>query len=79
MGLMQKLAKCFIIGKNDVTVKISEQKKINKFKESAWKFMYSASAEVMAIYFTYNEPWFNNSRFFWIGPQDQVWPDLKMK
>lgn len=78
--IFEKLAKRSIIGRtDDATAKILQKKKINKFKESAWKFMYSASAEVIAIFVTYNEPWFHNTRYFWMGPQDQVWPDLKMK
>lgn len=70
-----------IFGKNTV-VNINgreERKKINKFKESAWKFIYFLSAELLALSVTCNEPWFTNSRYFWAGPGDLVWPDLKMK
>nr|XP_025885850.1 protein ASC1-like [Solanum lycopersicum] len=62
--------------KNGSSIK---RKKMNKFKESAWKFMYFLSAEIFALYVTYNEPWFTNTRYYWTGPGDQVWPDLKMK
>ena len=55
------------------------RKKIRKFKESAWKCIYYLSAEILALSVTYNEPWFNNTRCFWVGPGDQVWPDQKIK
>ncbi|CAN4086207.1 unnamed protein product [Withania somnifera] len=79
--VFEALAKRMIFGKKSV-VNIngrSERRKINKFKESAWKFMYFLSAELLALYVTCNEPWFTNSRYFWAGPGDLVWPDLKMK
>lgn len=50
-----------------------------KFKESAWKFVYFLSAELLALSVTYNEPWFTDTKSFWEGPGDQRWPDLKMK
>ncbi|MCD7455437.1 Ceramide synthase 1 [Datura stramonium] len=56
-----------------------KRKKMNKLKESEWKFTYSLSAQIFALYVTYNEPWFTNTRYFWAGPGDQVWPDLKIK
>ncbi|KAF5176836.1 Lag1 longevity assurance-like protein [Thalictrum thalictroides] len=57
------------------------RKKINKFKESAWKCIYFLSAEILAICVTYDEPWFTNTKYFWVGPGNQVWPDqpIKMK
>ncbi|XP_030449504.1 ASC1-like protein [Syzygium oleosum] len=55
------------------------RKKIRKFKESAWKCVYFLSAEILALYVTYDEPWFTNTRYFWVGPGDQVWPDQKIK
>lgn len=55
------------------------RKKITKFKESAWKFVYFLTAELLSISVTYNEPWFTNTRYFWVGPGDQVWPDQKLK
>lgn len=54
-------------------------KKIRKFKESAWKFVYFLSAEIFALSVTYDEPWFTNSRYFWVGPGNQTWPDQKIK
>ncbi|GAB2234205.1 hypothetical protein Droror1_Dr00003447 [Drosera rotundifolia] len=54
-------------------------KKIRKFKESAWKCVYYLSAELLALSVTYNEPWFTSTKYFWVGPGDQVWPDQKMK
>ncbi|GMJ04577.1 LAG1 longevity assurance homolog 3, LAG One Homologue 3 [Hibiscus trionum] len=56
-----------------------KRKKIRKFKESAWKCIYYLSAEILALYVSYNEPWFRNTRNFWVGPGDQVWPDQKIK
>lgn len=55
------------------------RKKIGKFKESAWKCMYFLSAEILVLYVTYDEPWFGNTKYFWVGPGSQVWPDQKMK
>ncbi|XVF43331.1 hypothetical protein PTKIN_Ptkin02bG0032200 [Pterospermum kingtungense] len=55
------------------------RKKIRKFKESAWKCIYYLSAEILALSVTYDEPWFKNTRHFWVGPGDQVWPDQKIK
>ncbi|KAG4165832.1 hypothetical protein F383_30930 [Gossypium arboreum] len=55
------------------------RKKIRKFKESAWKCVYYLSAEILALSVTYDEPWFRNTRNFWVGPGDQVWPDQKIK
>ncbi|THU67545.1 hypothetical protein C4D60_Mb05t25780 [Musa balbisiana] len=55
------------------------RRKINKFKESAWKCVYFLSGELLALSVTYNEPWFMSTRYFWVGPGDQVWPDQKIK
>ncbi|ONK69418.1 uncharacterized protein A4U43_C05F22690 [Asparagus officinalis] len=55
------------------------RKKIKKFKESAWKFVYFLTGELLSLSVTYNEPWFENTRYFWVGPGDQVWPDQKIK
>lgn len=55
------------------------RKKVRKFKESAWKFVYFLSAEIFSLAVTYNEPWFTNTKYFWVGPGDQVWPDQKYK
>ncbi|KAL3529363.1 hypothetical protein ACH5RR_008685 [Cinchona calisaya] len=77
--IFEKLATHFIYVKDHPKLKTLRRKKIDKFKESAWKTVYGVSAEILAIYVTYNEPWFNNTRYFWIGPGDQVWPEQKMK
>nr|GMD22804.1 ASC1-like protein [Ipomoea batatas]GMD25550.1 ASC1-like protein [Ipomoea batatas]GMD28602.1 ASC1-like protein [Ipomoea batatas]GMD29535.1 ASC1-like protein [Ipomoea batatas] len=55
------------------------RKKVRKFKESAWKCVYFLSAEIFSLVVTYNEPWFNNTKYFWVGPGDQVWPDQEYK
>ncbi|THG08664.1 hypothetical protein TEA_015534 [Camellia sinensis var. sinensis] len=80
--VFEKIARRLILGKGhgkqDGETYL-RRKKLNKFKESAWKCLYSLSAELLALYVTYNEPWFTNTRCFWLGPQDQVWPHQKMK
>ncbi|KAM1326874.1 hypothetical protein PS2_010972 [Malus domestica] len=80
--VFEKLGRRFIFGKGlqKQDVKTYEQrKKIRKFKESAWKCIYFLSAEFLALLVTYDEPWFTNTKYFWVGPGDQVWPDQKMK
>ncbi|XP_064954906.1 ASC1-like protein 1 [Musa acuminata AAA Group] len=56
-----------------------KRRKVKKFKESAWKFVYFLSGELLSLSVTYNEPWFTRTRYFWVGPGDQVWPDQKIK
>jgi len=75
------LARRLIFGKgyDKLAETDDSRKKINKFKESAWKFVYFLSGEVLSLSVTYNEPWFKNTRYFWVGPGDQIWPDQKMK
>lgn len=71
-----------IFGKEHAKLDMKEdvkRKKINKFKESAWKCVYFLSAEIFALSITYNEPWFTNTRYFWVGPGEQIWPDQKIK
>ncbi|WOK94120.1 ASC1-like protein 1 [Canna indica] len=63
----------------DLNAETERRRKISKFKESAWKFVYFFSAEVLSLTVTYNEPWFTSTRYFWVGPGDQVWPDQKIK
>ncbi|KAI8018135.1 hypothetical protein LOK49_LG04G01785 [Camellia lanceoleosa] len=80
--VFEKIARRLILGKGHGKQDgepYLRRKKLNKFKESAWKCLYSLSAELLALYVTYNEPWFTNTRCFWLGPQDQVWPHQKMK
>lgn len=75
-------ARRFIFGKGHVTVDVGKhgnRKKVNKFKESAWKCVYFLCAEILALYVSYDEPWFTNTKYFWVGPGDQVWPDQKLK
>ena len=79
---MQRVGRRWIFGRwhnvealeNDET-----RKRIRKFKESAWKCIYYLSAELLALSVTYDEPWFTNTRYFWVGPGNQVWPDQKIK
>ncbi|KAG2262045.1 hypothetical protein Bca52824_069124 [Brassica carinata] len=66
--VFEKLGKHLIYGKqrqkigDDAT---ERNKKIRKFKESAWKCVYYLSAEILALSVTYNEPWFMNTKYFW--------------
>ncbi|KAJ4961877.1 hypothetical protein NE237_021787 [Protea cynaroides] len=80
--VFEKVARRLILGKGHqmLDVKTEERRhKLNKFKESAWKCIYYFSAEILALSVTYNEPWFTNTKYFWVGPGDQVWPDQKIK
>ncbi|CAL9777513.1 unnamed protein product [Musa acuminata subsp. burmannicoides] len=80
--VFEKLAKRLIPQKSSEKLSTgidSRRKKINKFKESAWKFVYFLSGELLALSVTYNEPWLTNTRYFWVGPGNQVWPDQKIK
>ncbi|XP_027153041.1 ASC1-like protein [Coffea eugenioides] len=80
--VFEKVGKRLIFGKGHVmqeTVTDEQRKKIRKFKESAWKCIYYLSAELFALAVTYNEPWFTKTKYFWVGPGDQAWPDQKYK
>ncbi|KAL8137200.1 hypothetical protein V2J09_003201 [Rumex salicifolius] len=80
--IFEKLGKRFLFTKGPYSKApaLDEKRiKLRKFKESAWKCIYYLSAEVLALLVTYNEPWFTNTKNFWVGPGDQVWPDQKMK
>ncbi|KAG8654257.1 ceramide synthase 1 LOH3 isoform X2 [Manihot esculenta] len=80
--VFENLAKRLIFGKASASVDVGtheNRKKINKFKEAAWKFVYFLSAELFALYVSYHEPWFTNTKYFWVGPADQIWPDQKLK
>ncbi|XP_004509575.1 ASC1-like protein isoform X1 [Cicer arietinum] len=80
--LFEKVARRMIFGKGDTMLDYQtddRRKRINKFKESAWKCIYYLSAEVLALSVTYDEPWFTNTRYFWVGPGSQLWPDQKIK
>ncbi|KAF5945390.1 hypothetical protein HYC85_015618 [Camellia sinensis] len=80
--IFEKLGRQLIFAKGQQTLAVEtddRKKKIRKFKESAWKCIYYLSAEILAVSVTYNEPWFTNTRCFWVGPGNQVWPDQKIK
>ncbi|XP_074309516.1 ceramide synthase 1 LOH3-like [Silene latifolia] len=79
--VFEKIGKRLIFGKNGLSKdsEVDKKKKLRKFKESAWKCVYYLSAEILALIVTYNEPWFTNTKYFWQGPGDQVWPDQQMK
>ncbi|XLT12874.1 hypothetical protein HN51_058564 [Arachis hypogaea] len=70
----QKLGRRLIFGKGHKQLDFQNdkrRKKIRKFKESAWKCVYFLSAEVLALFVAYDEPWFTNTRNFWVGPGSQ--------
>ncbi|KAL1357413.1 hypothetical protein HN51_009328 [Arachis hypogaea] len=80
--VFEKVARRLIFGKGHEKLDLQtdeRRKKIRKFKESAWKCVYFLSAEIFALSVTYNEPWFTNTIYFWIGPGNQIWPDQKIK
>lgn len=80
--VLEGLGRKFVLGsvKNLSQVELEyRQKKLIKFKESGWKCMYYMSGELLALAVTYDEPWFTDTRKFWVGPGDQVWPDQKVK
>ncbi|KAL5759279.1 hypothetical protein ACOSP7_017804 [Xanthoceras sorbifolium] len=79
--LFEKVGRRLIFGKGHQMLEVdaNERKKIRKFKESAWKCVYYLSAELLALSVTYDEPWFANTKYFWVGPGNQVWPDQKIK
>ncbi|KAG5603698.1 hypothetical protein H5410_025190 [Solanum commersonii] len=80
--VFEKVARRLIFGKGQEVIENEtddRRRRIRKFKESAWKCIYFLSAEVFALLVTYNEPWFTNTRYFWVGPGDQVWPDQMYK
>ncbi|CAE6066270.1 unnamed protein product [Arabidopsis arenosa] len=83
--VFEKLANLVIYGRkstnksDNIKERKKNSRKVRKFKESAWKCIYYLSAELLALSVTYNEPWFSNTLYFWIGPGDQIWPDQPMK
>ncbi|CAA0828799.1 LAG1 longevity assurance homolog 3 [Striga hermonthica] len=80
--VFEKVGRQLIFGRGTQAVGTEsedQRKKIRKFKESAWKCVYFLSAEIFALSVTYNEPWLTKTKFFWIGPGDQAWPDQKYK
>ncbi|KAI5678773.1 hypothetical protein M9H77_09723 [Catharanthus roseus] len=80
--VFENVARRLIFGKVQLSkehMTEEQKKKIRKFKESAWKCVYFLSAEVFALAVTYNEPWFKNTKYFWVGPGNQIWPDQKYK
>ncbi|KZV18626.1 hypothetical protein F511_03520 [Dorcoceras hygrometricum] len=80
--VFEKIGRRLIFGKGTQVIENESQenkKKIRKFKESAWKCIYYLSAEILALAVTYDEPWFTNTKYFWVGPGNQSWPDQKYK
>lgn len=79
--VFEKVARRLIFGSghDKLSFGADHRRKITKFKESAWKWTYFLSGELLSLYVTYNEPWFTNTKYFWVGPGEQVWPDQKIK
>ncbi|KAK6921841.1 TRAM/LAG1/CLN8 homology domain [Dillenia turbinata] len=79
-GFGKKIGRRLIFGKKHKKDADTDErkKKLRKFKESAWKCVYFLSAEILALLVTYNEPWFTNTKYYWVGPGDQKWPDQKL-
>ncbi|XP_073300811.1 ASC1-like protein [Primulina huaijiensis] len=80
--VFEKIGRRLIFGKGMQTIENESQerkKKIRKFKESAWKCIYYLSAEILALAVTYDEPWFKTTKYFWVGPGNQSWPDQMYK
>ncbi|KAI4357925.1 hypothetical protein L6164_001841 [Bauhinia variegata] len=80
--VFEKVGRRLIFGKGHEALGFQTRegrKKIKKFKESAWKCLYFLSSEILVLLVTYDEPWFTNTRNFWVGPGNQVWPDQKIK
>ncbi|MCL7022596.1 hypothetical protein MKW94_019223 [Papaver nudicaule] len=80
--VFEKLGRRHILGPGCQKIDIEKddrRKKVNKFKESAWKLIYYLSAELLALIVTHDEPWFTNTHNFWVGPANQIWPDLQLK
>lgn len=80
--VFEKIARRLIFGKGHEKLDVEtddRRKRINKFKESAWKCIYFVSGEFLSLSVTYDEPWFKNTRYYWVGPGNQVWPNQKMK
>ncbi|XP_022737812.1 LAG1 longevity assurance homolog 3-like isoform X1 [Durio zibethinus] len=80
--VFENLARRLVLGKAHTLQDVQRhdnRKKLNKFKESAWKCVYFFSSEILSIYVSYGEPWFTKTKYFWEGPGEQVWPDQKIK
>eukprot|EP00249_Psilotum_nudum_P018851 c26989_g1_i1 orf=488-1420(+) len=80
--VLENLGRKFVIGSLKGLSLAEEEERMKKhvkFKESGWKCVFFLSEELLALAVTWNEPWFTNTRNFWVGPGDQVWPDQKVK
>ena len=76
---LQRAARRVVFPRGNCVDSNGRRKRMVKFKESAWKCLCSISTEALALYVTYNEPWFKDTRCFWLGPGKQIWPDQKIK
>ncbi|CDY24386.1 BnaCnng04530D [Brassica napus] len=78
-SIFERAARRVVFPRGNCVDSNGRRKRMVKFKESAWKCLCSISTEALALYVTYNEPWFKDTRCFWLGPGDQIWPDQKIK
>ncbi|EOA39160.1 hypothetical protein CARUB_v10012109mg [Capsella rubella] len=77
--IFERVARRLVYPRGECADSNERRKKIVKFKESAWKWLCSLSVEAFALHVTYQEPWFKDTRCFWLGPGDHNWPDQKIK
>lgn len=80
--LLERIGKLLLLGSSEGLSQREQKerkKRHGKFKEAAWKFLYFLSAELFEVAVLYKESWFTNTRHFWVGPGDQIWPDQKVK
>ncbi|WZZ10621.1 hypothetical protein YC2023_096554 [Brassica napus] len=78
-SIFERAARRVVFPRGNCVDSNGRRKRMVKFKESAWKCLCSISTEALALYVTYNEPWFKDTRCFWLGPGKQIWPDQKIK
>ncbi|EFJ36283.1 hypothetical protein SELMODRAFT_78320 [Selaginella moellendorffii] len=84
--VLEKLSRKSVFGTHESKLrKLSDadrdalRKTQTKFKESGWKCVYYTTAEIFALYVTYNETWLTDSYSIWVGPGDQTWPNQTIK
>ncbi|KAF8111828.1 hypothetical protein N665_0072s0039 [Sinapis alba] len=78
-SILERSARRVVFPRGKCVDSKDRRKRIVKFKESAWKCLCAISTEALAFYIIYKEPWFKDTKCFWLGPGDQMWPDQKIK
>eukprot|EP00252_Welwitschia_mirabilis_P020832 TRINITY_DN5195_c0_g1_i3.p1 TRINITY_DN5195_c0_g1~~TRINITY_DN5195_c0_g1_i3.p1 ORF type:complete len:301 (+),score=30.84 TRINITY_DN5195_c0_g1_i3:406-1308(+) len=80
--LFENLSRRCILGSFEILNRdeqLHHKKQQRKFKESTWKCLYFLSAVIFEFSVIYKESWFMNTKAFWIGPGEHIWPDQKVK